>query len=111
MEHCSKLVSYLMHSRTQAHVFHLQTNSFAEHKALNDYYDRIIDRNDTINMSNGVFFWSSGGERWADDDCEHSFVDVNNDGLEQCRFCNKQNKNYGYDYYLNYFGVFSINIC
>jgi hypothetical protein len=43
MENCSKLVSYLMHSRTQAHVFHLQTNSFAEHKALNDYYDGIVD--------------------------------------------------------------------
>jgi len=43
MEHCSKLVSYLMHSRTQAHIFHLQTPSFAEHKALNDYYDGIVD--------------------------------------------------------------------
>jgi hypothetical protein len=43
MENCSKLVSYLMHSRTQAHVFHLQTTSFAEHKALNDYYDEIVD--------------------------------------------------------------------
>ena len=32
-----------MHSRTQAHVFHLQTPSFAEHKALNDYYDGIVD--------------------------------------------------------------------
>ena len=43
MEHCSKLVSYLFHSRTQAHIFHLQTTSFAEHKALNDYYDEIVD--------------------------------------------------------------------
>ena len=42
MENCSKLVSYLMHSRTQTHVFHLQTTSFAEHKALNDYYDGIV---------------------------------------------------------------------
>ena len=32
-----------MHSRTQAHVFHLQTPSFAEHKALNDYYNGIVD--------------------------------------------------------------------
>jgi hypothetical protein len=24
--------------------------------------------------------------------CEHSFIDINNDGLEQCRFCNEQNK-------------------
>lgn len=43
MENFSKLVSYLMHSRTQAHMFHLQTTSFAEHKALNDYYDEIVD--------------------------------------------------------------------
>jgi hypothetical protein len=43
MENFIKLVSYLFHSRTQAHVFHLQTPSFAEHKALNEYYDEIIE--------------------------------------------------------------------
>ena len=43
MENCSKLISYLLHSRTQAHIFHLQTPSFAAHKALNDYYDEIVD--------------------------------------------------------------------
>ena len=43
MENCSKLISYLLHSRTQAHIFHLQTPSFAAHKALNDYYDGIVD--------------------------------------------------------------------
>jgi flagellar biosynthesis/type III secretory pathway chaperone len=43
MENFAKLVSYLMHSRTQAHTFHLQTPSFAEHKALNDYYDEIVE--------------------------------------------------------------------
>ena len=32
-----------MHSRTQAHVFHLQITSFAEHKALKKYYDEIVD--------------------------------------------------------------------
>jgi hypothetical protein len=31
-------------------------------------------------------------EDYIDDECEHSFIDVNNDGLEKCRFCNKQNK-------------------
>ncbi len=35
------------------------------------YYDQIKNREETINMSNGVFFWSSGGERWADDDCTY----------------------------------------
>ena len=41
----SSLISYLLHSRTQAHVFHLQvtgTGAFAAHKALNDYYDSIV---------------------------------------------------------------------
>ena len=40
-----KLISYLFHSRTQAHVYHLQVEgegSFATHKALNEYYDEII---------------------------------------------------------------------
>ena len=43
MENFAKLISFLFHSRTQAHIFHLQTTSFAEHKALNDYYDEIIE--------------------------------------------------------------------
>ena len=38
-----KLISYLFHSRTQAHIFHLQTDSFAAHMALNGYYDGIVD--------------------------------------------------------------------
>jgi hypothetical protein len=37
------MISKLLHSRNQVHVFHLQTKSFAEHKALNDYYDEIVD--------------------------------------------------------------------
>jgi hypothetical protein len=47
MEHnnpiVGQFVSTLMASRTQAHIFHLQTPSFAAHKALNDYYDGIVD--------------------------------------------------------------------
>ena len=42
MENFTKLVSCLFHSRTQVHVFHLQTKSFAEHKALQEYYDSIV---------------------------------------------------------------------
>lgn len=38
----AKLISYLFHSRTQTHIFHLQTTSFAEHMALNVYYDGIV---------------------------------------------------------------------
>ncbi len=43
MEQYVKFMSTLFASRTQAHIFHLQTNSFAAHKALNEYYDGIID--------------------------------------------------------------------
>jgi DNA-binding ferritin-like protein len=43
-----QFISTLFASRTQAHVFHLQTNSFAAHKALNEYYDGIIDFADGI---------------------------------------------------------------
>lgn len=38
-----EMICNVLHSRNQAHVFHLQTTSFAEHKALNDYYDDVID--------------------------------------------------------------------
>ena len=43
MENFAKLISYLMHSRTQAHVYHLQTPSFAAHMALNSYYGGIVE--------------------------------------------------------------------
>ena len=43
MNEFAKLISYLFHSRTQAHIYHLQTPSFAAHMALNGYYDGIVD--------------------------------------------------------------------
>ena len=43
-----QLVSKLLHSRNQVHIFHLQTKSFAEHKALNDYYDGVLDLFDSL---------------------------------------------------------------
>lgn len=38
----SELISKLFHSREQAHILHLQTSSYAKHKALNAYYDAIV---------------------------------------------------------------------
>jgi len=35
------MISSLMNSQTQIHVFHLQTESYAEHKALQKYYENI----------------------------------------------------------------------
>lgn len=42
------LLSKLLDSQRQVHIFHLQTKSFAEHKALQDYYDAIGDIVDSI---------------------------------------------------------------
>jgi hypothetical protein len=39
----TEMISLILHSRTQIHILHLQTKSFAEHKALNEYYDEIGD--------------------------------------------------------------------
>jgi len=35
------LASKLIHSQSQGHVFHLQTKSYAEHKALQGFYEGI----------------------------------------------------------------------
>jgi hypothetical protein len=35
------MVSTLLHSQTQVHIFHLQTKSYSEHKALQGYYEGI----------------------------------------------------------------------
>lgn len=42
------MVSILLHSRTQVHTLHLQTKSYPEHIALNEYYDGIGDLVDGI---------------------------------------------------------------
>ena len=36
-----EIVCKLLHSQTQVHVFHLQTTSYSEHKALQGYYEGI----------------------------------------------------------------------
>ena len=36
----------LLHSATNTHFFHWSTDSYAKHKALNEYYDEIVDLTD-----------------------------------------------------------------
>jgi hypothetical protein len=36
-----EMMSLLLHSQTQVHAYHLQTKSYAEHKALQNYYEDI----------------------------------------------------------------------
>lgn len=38
----NRFVGNLFNSRTQAHIFHLQTKSYSQHKALQLYYESII---------------------------------------------------------------------
>lgn len=38
----NRYVGTLMNSREQAHMFHLTTGSYAEHKALQAYYEGIV---------------------------------------------------------------------
>jgi hypothetical protein len=42
MSSVAKLISLLFNSREQTHILHLQTKSFASHKALQGYYEGII---------------------------------------------------------------------
>ena len=43
-----EFVGTLLHSATIAHFKHLQTQSYAQHKALQNYYEGIVDAADTI---------------------------------------------------------------
>ena len=39
-----KTATVLFHARQQAHFWHLDTKSFAEHKALDDFYTGLFNR-------------------------------------------------------------------
>lgn len=43
-----KFIGTLFQSRDMMHIQHLQTTSFAEHKALNAYYDGILELADNF---------------------------------------------------------------
>lgn len=43
-----ELVMRCFHARTIAHVLHLKTRSYAQHKALQDFYESIVDLVDSF---------------------------------------------------------------
>ena len=45
-ESAAAFVSVLFHSATVTHFMHLQTKSFAQHMALGEYYDAIVELTD-----------------------------------------------------------------
>jgi hypothetical protein len=43
-----KAIGILFLSRTMSHTAHLKTTSYAAHKALNEFYDGVVDLADTL---------------------------------------------------------------
>lgn len=48
MKHLTEVISTLFLSREQAHRAHLKTKSYAQHMALGDFYEAVIDLADTF---------------------------------------------------------------
>jgi len=44
----SQIIGIMFMSRTYAHIAHLKTSSFSKHKALNGFYDSVIDMADSL---------------------------------------------------------------
>ena len=47
-ENCALFIATLLHSATNTHFFHFTTSSYAQHKALGNYYDEIVELVDTL---------------------------------------------------------------
>lgn len=47
-EPTAEFIATLMHARTNAHILHLRSKSYAQHKALGSLYDSIGDLIDTF---------------------------------------------------------------
>ena len=47
-EQFGSFIGTLFQSRTQAHIMHLQSNSYAQHVALQGYYEEIVDIIDSL---------------------------------------------------------------
>jgi len=47
MDYPATFIATLFHSGTNAHFMHLQTDSYAKHKALQKYYESIVDLTDS----------------------------------------------------------------
>jgi DNA-binding ferritin-like protein len=48
MENCALFVATLLHSATNTHFFHFTTDSYSRHKALQKYYEAIVDLTDNF---------------------------------------------------------------
>lgn len=48
MKAAAQFIQTLFHAGTTAHILHLQTRSYAAHKALDEFYHEIIDLADDV---------------------------------------------------------------
>lgn len=60
-------VSALLHSSTVAHFLHLNTKSYAEHKALGHFYEDILDATDKWAEAYQAHFGLIPLEKYVDD--------------------------------------------
>jgi len=66
-----QVVNLLFNARTNAHIAHLQTRSFAAHKALNEFYDGVLDIADSFAEASqgtqGILIGYELGKLWSGD--------------------------------------------
>jgi DNA-binding ferritin-like protein len=48
MENCALFVATLLHSATNTHFFHWNTDSYSKHIALGEYYDGVVELTDAF---------------------------------------------------------------
>lgn len=48
MDQITQFISTLLAARNQSHIFHWQTTSYAAHKALNKFYDEVLELTDGL---------------------------------------------------------------
>jgi len=56
MENCALFVATLLHSATNTHFFHFTTDSYSRHKALQKYYEAIVDLTDSFAESHAGIY-------------------------------------------------------
>jgi DNA-binding ferritin-like protein len=86
MESVGLLLGTLMQSRNQAHIYHLQVQgagSYAAHKALNNYYDEIVDKIDGLAEGIQGRYGIITGYRMADTIREDNNARMYFDGLSK----------------------------
>ena len=91
----AEMMSLLLHSRTQAHTLHLQTESYPEHMALNGFYTEIGDLVDgLIESYQGKYgiikgYKSMDLQEWKSTDDTVKYMNGLCDKIEELRDCCK----------------------